>query len=340
MRREFRMSALRMRSLRSTAAAFLIEVPAFERHLRGRWERIHNRGEVVTFEPGGRGVQCEWKWTSALRICELFPGNAPRLMQAALREWPIAFADAPAASRAPEVSFLIGHRGLARLPHLLLTLRSIAAQRDASVECIVIEQSAEREIESALPPWVRYLHQPAGRGAPYARARTFNEAARAARAPLLVLHDNDMLVPARYAAELAAKMRAGDEVLDLKRFIFYLTEADAKRAMESGAVPRDARSESVIQNLRGGSIAITRDAYDAIGGFDESFVGWGGEDVELWERAETRRANRFGYLPIVHLWHAPQPEKTQGASAPAVERYYELAQVPVAERIARLRRQS
>ena len=329
-----------MRRLRSTAAALLLDVPAFEKHLRGRWERIHNRGEALTFEPSGRGVQCEWKWTSSLRICELFPRNAPRLMQAALREWPLAFADAPPRSDAPEVSFLIGHRGVSRLPHLLLTLRTIAAQRDAAVECIVIEQSSEREIEGALPPWVRYLHQPAEPNAPYARARTFNEAARAARAPRLVLHDNDMLVPARYAAELAAKMRAGDEVLDLKRFIFYLTPEDTARAMKSGAVPDDARSETVIENLRGGSVAITKEAYAAIGGFDETFVGWGGEDVELWERAETRRANRFGYLPIVHLWHAPQPEKTQGASAPAVERYYELTRVPVAERIARLRRRS
>ncbi len=315
-----------------------MDVPAFERNLRGRWERTHNRGEALTFEPSGRGVRCEWKWTSSLSVCDLFPRNAPRLMQAALREWPIALADTPPPSGEPLVSFLIGHRGLARLPHLLLTLRTIAAQRDAAIECIVIEQSAEREIERALPPWVRYLHQPAEANAPYARARTFNEAARAARAPLLVLHDNDMLVPEHYAAELAAKMRGGDEVLDLKRFIFYLTPEDTARAMESSAVPREARSESVIQNLRGGSIAITKDAYDAIGGFDETFVGWGGEDVELWERAETRRVNRFGYLPIVHLWHAPQPEKTRGANAPAVERYYELAQVPVAERIARLRR--
>jgi hypothetical protein len=330
-----------MRRLRSTAAALLMDVPAFEAHLRGRWERIRNRGEVLTFESGSRGVRCEWKWTSSLRVCELFAGNAPRLMQAALRDWPVELADAPTAtSGAPAVSFLIGHRGLARLPHLLLTLRTIAAQRDTPVECIVVEQSAAREIEHALPPWVRFLHQHAEPDAPYARARTFNEAARAARGQLLVLHDNDMLVPSRYATELAAKCRGGDEVLDLKRFIFYLTADDTARAMQGGTVPPGARSETVIENLRGGSIAITKDAYDAIGGFDETFVGWGGEDVELWERAETRRANRFGYLPILHLWHAPQPEKLQGSSAPAVARYYELADIPVAERIARLRAQN
>ncbi|HXH40006.1 MAG TPA: galactosyltransferase-related protein, partial [Thermoanaerobaculia bacterium] len=100
------------------------------------------------------------------------------------------------------------------------------------------------------------------------------------------------------------------------------------------------RSEEVIQNLHGGSVAITRGAYAAIGGFDEDFVGWGGEDNDFWERAETLRATRFGYLPIVHLWHAPQPEKLQAADAPGVQRYVELARVPVQERIARLKAHS
>ena len=96
-------------------------------------------------------------------------------------------------------------------------------------------------------------------------------------------------------------------------------------------------SETVIQNLHGGSVAITREGYVAIGGLDEDFVGWGGEDVDFWERAETLRATRFGYLPVVHLWHAPQTEKLQNGGAPAIKRYYELADMPPEERIARLK---
>ncbi len=57
----------------------------------------------------------------------------------------------------------------------------------------------------------------------------------------------------------------------------------------------------------------------------------------MWERAETRRATRFGYLPFIHLWHAPQPEKVQGRAAPAVDRYYRLAMIPVGDRIKALR---
>jgi GT2 family glycosyltransferase len=66
----------------------------------------------------------------------------------------------------------------------------------------------------------------------------------------------------------------------------------------------------VVQNLEaGGSFGMARDAFFDIGGFDESFVGWGGEDNEFWERAQTRSVWPFGYVPLVHLWHEPQPEK-------------------------------
>lgn len=316
----------------------LLDAPRFEWNLRtGRWPRIHNRGETIRVDARG-AVECEWKFTSELAYCRTFPGASARLMRAALHEWLLVLADAPLRqSSQPDVSFLIGHRGLARLPHLLLTLRSIAGQVGAAIECIVVEQDSEARIAEELPPWVRYLHQRCDPGEPYSRSRTFNEAVQAARGRIVVPHDNDMLVPGLYAAELVRNVDAGYEALDLKRFIFYLGERESKVAMDRGTLRRNERSEQVIQNLRGGSIALTKEGYERIGGFDESFIGWGGEDLELWERAETLRASRFGYVPIVHLWHAPQPEKLKVQDAPAVKRYYELASVPVQQRIDRLR---
>jgi hypothetical protein len=328
---------MRPMPLRQFLGALAYDGLRFERAVRGRWERMHNRGETITVDPSGRGVRCEWQWTSPVDYCRFVPRADVRLLRAALKEWPIGFADARADDANPEVTFLIGHRGLSRLPQLLLTLRSIAAQSGAAIECIVIEQSHAREVEQALPEWVRYIHQPSLPSDPYKRAETFNAGAAAARGRLLILHDNDMLVPQHYAAEVVAHANADWEAIDLKRFIFYLTENETARVLREQTLSLDERSEVVIQNLHGGSLAITREAYGAIGGFDETFVGWGGEDVELWERASTRRATRFGYLPIVHLWHAPQPEKLQANEAPAVKRYFDLANVPVEERIARLR---
>jgi hypothetical protein len=310
-------------TLRHRLGALVYDWPRFLRHVGGNWIRIRNRDETLTVDE--RGARCEWLYTSDLHIANVYPLAGRMLMRRAFRDWPIALRDEPlSASETPDVSFIIGHRGLARLPNLLGTLRSIAGQRGVSIECIVIEQSARREVERALPPWVRYLHTPVAAGFDYCRSATFNAAARMARGSVLIAHDNDMLVPERYAAEILARVREGAQFIDPKRFIFYLDENE--------------RLTNITQNLKGGSIAATREAYLAIGGFDEDFVGWGGEDLEFWERArEYGRVYEYGWLPLLHLWHAPQPGKLQQETAPAQLRYHEVKAIPAAERIARLR---
>lgn len=310
--------------LRTIAGAILHDATRFEWNLHSHWPLIRNRNEQITIDGLGR-VRCDWRWTSSIHYCDVFPGAGARLMRRATRDWPVRLEDDPPACQRPEISFLIGHRGGTRLPLLLQTIRSIAGQEGVAVECIVVEQSVQPTACTELPSWVGYLHTPIRRDdEPYNRSATFNAAVRRSKGRILVLHDNDMLVPAAYAREIVQAMNSGFDAVDLKRFIFYLGE-DGHRC------------ERVIQNLRGGSVAIRREAYEAIGGFDESFVGWGGEDNEFWDRAETLRASTFGYLPIFHLWHAPQPEKAQ-AQPPGVKRYHDvLSKLTPEERIARLR---
>jgi len=183
---------------------------------------------------------------------------------------------------------------------------------------------------------VRYIHTPLPRpDLPYCRSWTFNVAARAASSDVLILHDGDFLVPQCYAAEAFARVRDGFHFADLKRFLFYLDAADARRA-EAGVPLRRLHPITVVQNLQGGgSVVAARDAYLAIGGFDESFVGWGGEDNDFWDRASSvERIFDFGYLPFIHLHHEAQPGKIGGTAAK--ERYRELESIPPAERIARL----
>jgi hypothetical protein len=328
-----------MASLRHRAGALIYDWIPFERNLRaGKWILLHNRAETITSD--GRGVQCHWQFTSDLHIANVFPSTSARILKAALRDWPIALEDAPPSmsGEEPEITFIIGHRGLTRLPHLLQTLRSIAAQRDASIECIVVEQSSTREIESALPNWVRYLHTPTpSPDFDYSRSWTFNAGAEIARGRILVLHDNDMLVPQHYAREILGRANEGWSFIDLKRFVFYLHRNDTQRVFDTGALSTDVHT-TVVQNLHGGSVIAARDAYFDIGGFDESFIGWGGEDNDFRERADAHGGvYPFGYLPLVHLFHEPQAGKIQGNAAPAVQRYHELAKIPAEERIARLR---
>jgi hypothetical protein len=280
---------------------------------RGHWTRIGNRRDRLRIGPDGVGVYCEGRWTSRLHGCEVFPALGRRLLERALEEWPIAFADRTPATQPeppPDVSFVIGHRGLDRLPQLSLVLSSVAAQAGAAVECVLVEQSSRAEIRGRIPGWVRYVHTPTPEGMPYSRSWAFNVGARAARGRLLAFHDGDMLVPERYAAELVAVARRGYEVINLKRFVFYLAARETDRASKGeglGGVP-----ERVVQNLEGGgSVAVDRDTFFDLGGFDEAFIGWGGEDNEFWERSAARTVWPWGYVPLVHLHHADQPEKAR-----------------------------
>lgn len=312
------------RSLRRRVGAALIDWPPYEWNLRGRdaavggrhWTRIGNRRDRIEVGPGGRGVRTGGRWTSRIHVCDVFPRLGGRLMERALREWPVALADRPAAGletarragAAPDVSFVIGHRGIDRLPHLSLALASVAAQAGATVECVVVEQSVQPEIAGRLPEWVRYVHTPTPEGMPYSRSWAFNVGARATQGRLLVLHDNDMLVPRRYASEALTIRQEGYEVMNLKRFVFYLGERASLRVMAGHPVA--GRPDRVVQNLEGGgSVVVDRDAFFAVGGFDEAFVGWGGEDNEFWERCSVRAVWPWGYLPLVHLHHEEQAGK-------------------------------
>ena len=337
------------RSLRQTLGAAVHDWPAFERNLRahrmggGHWTRIGNRRDRIRVGPGGIGALCEGRWTSRLHGCDVFPTLGRRLMARALEEWPPGFADRPedtigsaaAVGIPPDVSFVIGHRGLERLPLLSVVLASIASQTDASVECLVVEQSESPVVRERLPGWVRYLHTPAPAGMPYSRSWAFNVGARAAKAPVLALHDNDMIVPRRYAAELTAIHRRGSEIMNLKRFVFYLDELATARVLAGGTIA--GAPDKVIQNLEGGgSVGVDRGAFFDLGGFDESFVGWGGEDNEFWERAAVRSVWPWGYLPLVHLHHAEQPEKGRRDRRTAVL-LDERSRIPPGERARELR---
>jgi hypothetical protein len=319
--------------LRETIGALVYDWPPFALHmLRGDWLSVRNRDESI--ERDGRGVRCEWQFGNQLHIANVLPATGKRLMRVALERWPIAFAEEPWHAGTPAVTFVIGHRGLERLPHLLTTLRTIAAQ-SVAVECVVVEQSHQPEIASKLPAWVKYLHTAVRRDAPFSRSQTFQAAVAHAQSGILILHDNDMLMPAAYAAEAVARAAEGWRFANLKRFIFYLPAYESGRVFATGSV-RPSKS-TIVQNVHGGSIVAERTAYEAIGGYDQSFIGWGGEDNDFWDRAATTdRIYDFGYLPMIHLHHEDQPGKRARDTA-AIARYEELRSIPPRERIARLR---
>jgi len=302
---------------------------------------MRNRNERLIIDKGKEGAQCDWQWTSDLHAAKVFPFLGKVFMKRVFNDHPIALKNDPdRPSGDIDVSFIIGHRGLKRLPNLLFVLKSIAAQINVSLECIVVEQSLNEEIKALLPGWVRYIHTPLPRPELlYCRSWAFNSGARRAKGRLLILHDNDLLIPADYAGELISKYNSGYEVINLKRFIFYFSQKHTERILQKNNTLYVESPERILQNLEGGgSVAVTKEAYFAIGGFDESFVGWGGEDNEFWERARTRKVWPYGYFPLIHLWHQFQADArfARGLGRYTAELFESRLKVAVEERIREL----
>ena len=305
---------------------------------------MKNRNDVLKGNPDGLGVRCDWEYTRELHICNVFPSTGRLLLRRALRDWPIGFAGCPDDSTGsggdddPDVSFIIGHRGVERLSQLLLTLKTIAAQEGVNIECIVVEQDATPRIQASVPDWVRYIFSPVNAPVPpYNRSRAFNVGVQKASGSVLVLHDNDFLIPADYARTVTNCMEDGYQVVQPKRFLFYLTHGSTASAVQAQSLCGANECDRVVENLEGGgSIAITREAYFAIGGMDEDFVGWGGEDNEFWDRCQLLRVNPYGYLPLVHLWHPPQPRK-HSKNNPGIELLRKKSTISRRERARELR---
>jgi len=342
-----------LRSVRTIAGAIALDLPRFlactfiyrDRPRLPGWAWNRNRDDQIKAGLNGEGIECEWEFTRSLHITRVFPGLSTLLLRRMLATYPIQLLAEPRAeaeNTKPEVSFVIGHRGTTRLPHLLLTLMSIAGQSGVSFECLVVEQSYEQQLEGLLPPWVRYhFTKTPDADYLYNRSWALNEGARLAKGSTIILHDGDMLVPAQYAKEMMHQIQAGYQVVNLKRFIAFLDEPSSQCVFTSKKITGPLKCEQMMQNATaGGSIGIQRDAYFSIGAMDEEFVGWGGEDTEFWDRCQTLRVANHTYMPIIHLWHPSQPGKAaiHGLGQSTAELFVNRMRMPTRDRIDVLRR--
>lgn len=309
---------------------------------RARWCDFRNRGERLLRSGSGPGYEFGWQWASKLTIVREWPSSGRRLLSMALADRPIRFVPlsgaAAVVSERPQITFVVGHRGEERLPHLFATLESLLAQERVRLEIVVVEQETRSRLERLLPSAIRLVHTPPPRPEmPYSRAWAFNVGARAARGEILVLHDNDSLAPACYGEEISKACSAGYDGGRFQRFFFYLDRRSTQRVFEERTLEKSIPFE-VVQNSEGGTLAIRRDAYERIGGHDESFLGWGGEDNEFFDRCRLLRFSRRAFLPFVHLEHGRQPGARSNAATK--ELLTSLLAVPAGERVTRLRARS
>ena len=339
------MTANGVYSLRARLGVLLLDCPRYVVGLARRdgWIKARNRCDVLQPARDGRGVALDSEVSSDLHACHVFPALGSVLMRQAMREWPFELATESHSSSRPDLSFVIPFRGKERVPVLVATLRSIFAQRGVSLECIVVEQNAAKEVEG-LPEGVRHIHlaHPTDPTS-WRKCWAFNVGVAAASADIVVCHDADILVPTDYGREVLGHLRSGGrDVVHLHRFLFCLGERASAEVTKTLALGPRLVPERVRQGWKGGTLAIRRDRFAQVGGFDESFVGWTGEDIEFYDRCRVLNGSRHGYLPFIHLWHPPQSMKVSASDRRRNERHtQELLDTPRTLRVERLcRRQA
>jgi hypothetical protein len=290
----------------------MLRTPFIARALGMEWLDVCNRSERLLPDAVSGGRMCSWEFSSDLTVQRVFPDVGPRLLRHVLRRWPIDldFGPSRVVDRDPRVSILIPIGGRERLPQFELALAAARGQRDVEFEVIVVEQADTPLLADSVPSDVRHVYQERAAGARFNKSAAVNCAARAARGDVLVLLDADYLIPVDFAAECARVLCTADAARPA-RFIFHLDPHSTSRAREARSLPTDLAIERIVSN-NPTPIAVRAATYWSVGGHDETYLGWGGEDTEFIDRLRTQTFSEGGWMPVVHAWHPAAQQKSDG----------------------------
>ncbi len=163
---------------------------------------------------------------------------------------------------------------------------------------------------------------------PLNRAQARNRAAEATDAQVLFFADADMWVPEQqFQRAVDTAWLTGHMVLayvDHMRLNRWSTE----RVYEG----KPSYQGQSIKGCSSGAFAVTRELFDEIGGHDERFLGWGGEDRAFMFACEALSdVERIPGLSY-HLWHPRGKDQARAdadrkAGIELAERYKRLAGV-------------
>jgi Glycosyltransferase like family 2 len=151
---------------------------------------------------------------------------------------------------------------------------------------------------------------------PFNRSAAINRAAESRHwDDVAVIADADSFVPREQLLEAVETARISGRLTSALTFVCQFDQAFTESFIRDGlVVMQNFRIEHVRTKpieTQSNCIVVPRRLWDEIGGFDERFIGWGGEDNAFWRAAEIRRAcvERVTGAAF-HLWHEPVSDRS------------------------------
>jgi len=207
--------------------------------------------------------------------------------------------DPDAESIVPFVTYVVPYREQDGRAAVYSIINNIKSQHFPAVDIILVEQSSAQTINSIAPCLYKFAHS----NTPFNKAEAFNYGVASAPNGIIILHDADIMVPINYTSEVYKVLR-NFKSCHIGKSVMYVNKAGTDTILASGVVSNNLDCDRVVGYFEGGSLACYKDTYIGIGGFNESFVGYGMEDCEFFERLKNNTSMYDErYVDFVHLNH-------------------------------------
>ena len=294
---------------------FVLLFPDVAFRLGMRWLNLCNRHEHLLKENDEVSRICDWQDSSFLTVARFFPRVGGKLLKHCFNEWPIRLLQQPESltlSHHPKISVILPVGGSEYTLLFQCVLAAFFGQTCKNMEVIVVEHSDSPAYETLCPEGVKYMFISQKDDRQFNKALAINIGVLKSSAPYILIHDADIVPPGTYVESVLQRLNEGWDAVRAMRFLFCLEREDTEKFMRGNGAYLPKRVPLVMQNFPGASTAVHKDTYFRIGGHDEDFLGWGGEDLEFYDRLKTVRLFPGSYSPGIHLWHTASEKKISG----------------------------
>lgn len=148
----------------------------------------------------------------------------------------------------------------------------------------------------------------------YNKSRAYNLGARNTKCQTYCFHDSDILIES-HIYKFCSKFFDKFQVITPYNKVINLNEYETKRfysekqyTLPIGKLPRE--KDGNYTNVSGGIVFFNRDAFWDIGGWDERFEGWGGEDDQMNDKINKCLTLKIFKSISLHLYHEINRFKT------------------------------